>query len=97
MSAENVTVKPGKSIEESTAKGFSAKLISIIENGADELFVDMGEVEEIDPVGLGVLIAAQNSLKKTGGVMTLTNVSPDIFDLFKVMRLEDHFEIQSYV
>ena len=87
------TVTPGKDIDTSMAEEFSAELLAFVEDGVKELTVDLDGVEVLDSVGLGVLIAAHNSLQKDDGVFTVINASEDIYKLFKVMRLDQHFEI----
>lgn len=87
------SLKPGKSIDESTAAAFNATLLDEIEKGIDELIIDMIDVQEIDPVGLGLLIAVKKSMSKADGSMMLANVSADIFNLFKAMRLDHYFDI----
>jgi len=87
------TVKPGKDIVTSMAENFKGELLNFIKEGVKELTVDINGVGMIDSVGLGVLIAAHNSLKKNGGIFNVINASEDIYKLFKVMRLDRHFEV----
>ena len=56
--------------------------------------IDMSGLNMVDSVGIGVIIATFNSLKKTGGEFKLSNVSKDIFSLFSTMRLDQHFSIK---
>ena len=41
----------------------------------------------LDSSGMGLLIAAANSLAHSGGKLRVTNVCPDIFRLLQSMRL----------
>ena len=91
---EAKTVTPGKDIVASMAENFRFELLKFIEEGVKELTVDINGVGLIDSVGLGVLIAAHNSLQKNGGVFNVINASEDIYKLFKVMRLDRHFEVK---
>ena len=63
----------------------------------EELTLDLKQVKMIDSVGLGVIIAAHNSLRGIGGKLTVKNVSNDIYRLFKTMRLDQHFEVTKAV
>ncbi len=87
-------IKPGKDIVASTANALRKKLLGIVEKGATPVIIDLTRVEMIDSVGLGVLIATHNSLSKAGGRLAVTNVSKDIYGLFKTMRLDQHFEVK---
>jgi anti-anti-sigma factor len=91
-SAEKV-IKPGRDIVASMAADFRQDLLKEVESGVKRLVVDLNDVQMVDSVGIGVLVAAHNSLSKTGGQMAVSNVSQDIFNLFKVMRLDQHFEV----
>ena len=63
--------------------------------GNKELVIDLAKVKTVDSVGLGLLIAAHNSLSGAGGKLTVTNASEDIYFLLKTMRLDQHFEVKA--
>ena len=88
------TVTPGIDIVASMAEEFRAELLKSVEEGVKELTADLDGVGVVDSVGLGVLIATHNSLQKNDGVFTVINASEDIYKLFKVMRLDRHFEVK---
>jgi len=90
---DKVVIKPGRDIVASAVDEFRGEIVSILEQGAAGLVIDMGGVEMIDSVGIGLLIAAHNSLAKKNAVLELRNVSADIQSLFRTMRLERHFSI----
>ena len=90
---ENVTLKPACDIVASMAKEFREELISKVTEGVQELVIDLEGVEMIDSVGLGLFIAAHNSLSRLGGKLIVCNVSDDICKLFKTMRLDQHFTV----
>ena len=59
------------------------------------LVIDLSRVELIDSVGIGLLIAAHNSLSKTGERLVLENINPDLAGLLRTMRLDKHFVIET--
>ena len=87
------TVKPGKDITASIAEDFRRDLLKLIEQGVIELTIDLSNVNMIDSVGLGVLIATHNSLENKGGSLAIINASRNIYALFNTMRLDQHFEV----
>lgn len=87
------TVKLDRDISASMAGEFRDKLLNLVKDGTKDLTLDLNKVEMIDSVGLGVLIAAHNSLRGIGGKLVIKNVSNDIYRLFKTMRLDQHFEV----
>ncbi len=66
-------IKPGKDIVASMAEDFRGKLLKLMEEGAKKLNIDLANVKTIDSVGLGVIVAAHNTVKNAGGKLTLTN------------------------
>lgn len=86
--------RPGKDIVASRAEEFRKRLLKLLDSGVEVLTIDLRNVKMIDSMGLGVVIAAHNSLKKAGGKLLVTNVSEDIYRLFKTMRLDQHFEVR---
>ncbi len=92
-SGSKTIVKPEHDIVSSTAKEFREELRELIENEAKDLVIDMTGVEMVDSVGLGVFIVTQNGLSKINGKLTVTNVSHNIFNLFKTMGMNRQFEV----
>ncbi len=93
MNGELATVTPTVDIVASIVPKIRTELKAIISGGAKEVVVDLKKVEMIDSTGIGMFIAAHNSLLKTGGRIMAVNASADILDLFKAMRLDQHFSV----
>jgi len=73
-----------------TASGvpeLQAALKAELETGISELALDLGNASMLDSSGIGLLIAAANSLSKKQGKMRVLNVSAEIFHLLQSMRL----------
>ncbi len=87
------TVKPGKDIVESKAEDFKNKLLKLINQDIKELVIDMKNVKDIDSTGLGVLIAAKNSIDQAGGQLNLTNLPENIGNLLQILGLESFFNL----
>ncbi len=90
---DKVIVKPGEDIVASLVKNLKEEMKEVLAAGTVELAIDLSGVEMMDSMGIGVLIAAHNSLKKNGGRLELINVPADILNLLKNMRLDKHFKI----
>lgn len=63
------------------------ELRELLKNGVRELEFDMAKTAMLDSSGMGLMIAAANSLAPGGGKVRVTNVCPDIFRLLQSMRL----------
>ena len=88
-----VIFKPGQDIVASMADGFRKKLIGLMAKKKGDIVLDMADIDKVDTVGLWVMIATYNSLKKKGARLTLVNVPQNICNLLKTMRLNQHFEM----
>ena len=70
-----------------------AALRTLAASGVRDVMIDLKNVRMIDSCGLGLLIAAHNSLHKTGGRLSVIHASADLMDLFRMMRMHQHFSI----
>jgi anti-anti-sigma factor len=70
------------------------ELNQLIKGGCTHLVIDLTGVQMIDSSGIGILVAAHNSLNQRNGKLEIINVSDDLFELFGSMRLNQHFSIQ---
>ena len=87
------TICPGKDVVAPMADGFRQELRQIVTEGIREVVIDLEGVEMVDSVGIGVIVATHNSLRRVGGSLEVANVSEDIHKLFKMMRLDEHFDV----
>ncbi|MCC6489439.1 MAG: STAS domain-containing protein [Candidatus Hydrogenedentes bacterium] len=64
-----------------------AALKQELDAGISEFEFDLSSTEALDSSGIGLLIAASNSLSRTHGSIRLVNVAPEIMKLLQSMRL----------
>ncbi|MBN1904123.1 MAG: STAS domain-containing protein [Deltaproteobacteria bacterium] len=89
------TIKPGKDIAGSIVEELRLKLLKLINQDVNEVAIDMKGINMIDSTGLGVLIAARNSLDQAGGLLKLTNVSENIDNLLKMTGIDRYLNIEA--
>jgi anti-anti-sigma factor len=65
----------------------------MLADGVRQVVVDLGRVGMIDSSGIGLLISAHNSLSKLGGNLAVIHASKDILELFRAMRIHQHFSV----
>jgi anti-anti-sigma factor len=70
-----------------------AQLTSLVSDGLKELVIDLSGSEIVDSLGIGLLIAAHNSLQKSGGKLAVIHASNDLLSLFRALRMDQHFSI----
>lgn len=88
-----VVVHPGQDIVSSMVPEFKKELSELINESPGELHIDLIDTEMMDSIGIGVIIATHNSMKKNGGKMVLINPSENIIKLFRSMRLDQHLQL----
>jgi serine/threonine-protein kinase RsbW len=84
---------PTGDIVASMAEDMRARLRDVMREHPGPLTIDLSRVELIDSVGIGLLIAAHNTLAKSGQRLALEHVNPDLAGLLRTMRLDKHFVI----
>jgi anti-anti-sigma factor len=87
-------VRPeGDSIVAATIPELRSKMREIVKEGVQELVVDLAEVQMVDSSGIGLLISAYNSMRKAGGRLAVIHASAELLELFKTMRIHQHFSV----
>jgi anti-sigma B factor antagonist len=90
---EKVVIKLDKDIVASNVEEIKKELKQELAEGMTEITIDLSSVEMMDSMGIGILIATHNSLKKLNSQLNLINTSDDISKLLRTMRLHEHFNI----
>lgn len=86
-------VSPQNDVVSSAATELRKELKKLADSGVKNIEIDMKKVEMMDSMGLGLLIALHNTLKDQGGKIRVVNLSAELMELFKNMRLDRHFEV----
>lgn len=90
-----VTITPGQDLVSTMVPGFKQELSAVLAESPAELRLDLTGTALMDSIGIGVVIAAHNSMKKKGGKLVVANASDNIVKLFKSMRLDQHLTLVS--
>ena len=69
------------------APALQAALKQEIAQGIREINIDLTRTQSLDSTGIGLLIAASNSLTALQGSIQLTQVAPPLLKLLQSMRL----------
>jgi anti-anti-sigma factor len=87
-------VRPsGDTIVAATIPELRLKMRGILDEGIRDLVIDLAGVRMVDSSGLGLLISAHNSLRKVGGQFAVIHASEDLLELFRSMRMHQHFSV----
>ncbi|MHC1713176.1 MAG: ATP-binding protein [Solidesulfovibrio sp.] len=85
---------PAGDIVASGTDALRAQIRDLLAEHPGRLVLDLSRVEVIDSMGIGLLIAAHNTLGKKGERLILLNASRDLAALLRTMRLDKHFSVQ---
>jgi anti-sigma B factor antagonist len=88
-----VVQPPGENLVAAGLPELRARMHGIIGEGVRDLAVDLASVRMVDSSGLGLLMAANNSLRKVGGRFAVIHASEDLLALFQSMRMNQHFSV----
>lgn len=80
-------------LDTSTSPQLEAELRASV-NGVKELTFDLQSLDYISSAGLRVLLAAQKVMNRQGG-MKVTNVKPEIMEIFEVTGFVDILRIEN--
>ena len=86
-------IKLGEKLVASNVPGLKNVIRRLIEIGNTHIEIDCSILETLDSTGIGLLIAAHNSLEKVDGRLTIVQASTDIYDLLCSMRLDRRIKI----
>lgn len=90
---EKVVITPLENIVAGIVSDFRAEMKKYVDD-KKVICIDLENVEMIDSMGLGALIATHNSMQKYDKKLELFNISKDLINLMKTMRLDQHFDIK---
>ncbi|MEE2907329.1 MAG: STAS domain-containing protein [Planctomycetota bacterium] len=57
------------------------------------MIINFGNVEHLSSAALGILITMNNRMADMGGQMCLANIRPEIYEVFKITKLDRIFSI----
>ncbi len=76
-----------------TAPRMKERMLELLDDGVEQLVVDLSEVTFIDSTALGVLIGGVRRVKSVGGVMALVVTSPPVARVLAITGLDRVFPI----
>jgi len=88
-----------KILEEKDIKTLADSILPIIESasGRINLILDFGNVRFLSSAVLGLLIRISKRIYECEGQLRLCNISPKIYEIFKITRLTKTFDIHDSV
>jgi anti-sigma B factor antagonist len=83
-----------KILDEANIAEIGGTLNALIdENDQPRLVLDFTTVDHLSSAALGMLINANNRIKQRNGQLRLANIKPQIFEVFRITKLDRLFRI----
>jgi anti-sigma B factor antagonist len=84
-----------KILDEANIQELGQELFSLIEQqGKNNLLLNFSSVEFLSSAALGKLITLEKKVKAHGGKLKLSNIRPEIYEVFKITKLNKLFDIK---
>ena len=96
MSGATVLTLRGE-IDVYTAPRLRQSLVDVVDAGATNLIVDMGQVDFLDSTGLGVLVDGLKRVKAKDGTLAIVATEGKILKIFDITGLNKAFPIHASV
>ena len=87
-----------KILDEANIAEIGEQLSEIVEKEErPRMIISFGAVDHLSSAALGTLIIINNKVKQKGGQLRLSNINPQIFEVFQITRLNKLFKIYTTV
>jgi len=90
-----VTFNDSKLIDEAEIQEFGQELYDLVEReGRKKIILNFGNVEFLSSAALGKLIGFDKRVKTHGAELILSNIRPEIYEVFAITKLTKLFNIK---
>ena len=84
-----------KILDEANIQELGAELFTLVEKeGRTKLLLNFSSVDFLSSAALGKLITLDKKVKAHGGKLKLTNIRPEIYEVFVITNLNKLFDIK---
>lgn len=84
-----------KILDEQNIQTIGEQLFRLVDElGRTKLLLNFGNVEYLSSAALGKLITLNRKVKNVSGQLILCNISPQIYEVFEITKLNKVFNIQ---
>ncbi len=81
-------------LDEANIQRIGEELATIIEGqGSPKLLISFSNVDHLSSAALGTLITVHNKVKNKAGQLRLSDIDPQIYEVFVITKLHKLFEI----
>ncbi len=92
-----VTFKETDKITAINAEGLKKELNNIFNDNVKKLIISFENINFIDSTGFGIFLSVMKTAESNDGELKLCNVNQEIMKLFKLLHLDNVFDIYNTV
>jgi anti-sigma B factor antagonist len=90
-----VRFREHKIVEDINIQELGLEMFHLVEaDGRDRLLLDFSSVDFLSSAALGKLITLDKKMKAHGGALKLSNIRPEIYEVFAITKLNRLFDIR---
>ena len=90
-----VRFRDHKIVEDINIQQLGQEMFRLIEvDGRDKLLLNFSSVDFLSSAALGKLITLDKKMKAHGGALKLSNIRPEIYEVFAITKLNRLFDIR---
>jgi len=91
--SEGLCLKPKGNLVASTVEGHRASMMKAIEKPGEKVVLDLSAVEQIDSLGITLVLGLFKSCQQAKASFAIVGVSADIMRVFRLFNLPKFFSI----
>ncbi|MGA2616219.1 MAG: STAS domain-containing protein [Thermoguttaceae bacterium] len=90
-----VRFRDRKIVEDINIQELGSEMFQLVEvDHRDKLLLNFSDVDFLSSAALGKLITLDRKMKAHGGTLKLTNIRPEIYEVFAITKLNRLFDIK---
>ena len=87
-------IKVGGYIDTTTSSELEHHLTKLLERGAYNIVIDLGNVDYVSSAGWGIFISEIKGIREKGGDLKLVGMIPEVYEVFEL--LEFHYILKAF-
>ncbi len=87
-------IKVGGYIDTTTSSELEHHLTQLLERGAYNIVIDLGNVDYVSSAGWGIFISEIKGIREKGGDLKLVGMIPEVYEVFEL--LEFHYILKAF-
>ena len=87
-------VSVGADLDVTTVPVVRRRMDRPVAQGCRRVFMNMAGVEHVDSAGMGLILTELRNIRRQGGLLSLVNVSPQVYQALRRMRMLDYMPVE---